>query len=416
MSGTATTCLTDWEYRLDEWLAPFVEQFRHKAQRRWAPVYLRGLLGPGARKSMEPIALRVAPSDVQQIHNFVSTSRWDPEPLQDVLVQQANAIAGGDEAHLIIDDTALVKKGKHSVGVAQQYCGVLGKNANCQSLVSLTLARREVPVAIGLRLFLPNSWTNDRKRCQRAGVPETEGYREKWRIALDELDRVIAAGVQFGDVLSDCGYGKCSEFRSGLTDRGLRWAVGILSTQNVYPANVRLITPRTKRTGRPAKHPIPSKKSVSAEQVIESLGPRAFRRVTWRRGTKGKLGAEFAIVRVCVADGPRVSERKRLPGQLAWLVCERRDKERKYYLCNFPENTSKRRVVAAIKARWSCEQAHQQLKQELGLDHFEGRSWNGLHHHALLTMMAFGFLQKLRCEEKKRPSTRAATYSFAAAS
>jgi len=390
-----------WETELAEWLEPFLGRFRHKAQRQWAPVYLCGLLGPSRRKNMERVAASVAPEDVQQLHHFVSTSPWETAPLQDELAKQANEFVGGPDAHLIVDDTSIVKKGKHSVGVAHQYCGELGKSSNCQSLVSLTLAHEEVPVPIGLQLYLPKSWATDIERRQQAGVPEGIVYKSKWQIALDEIDRVTASGVKFGDVLADAGYGGGSEFRHGLTKRGLKWAVGIQSNQGVYPADVELET-KKKSGGRPRTHPIPSAKSVFAEAYIASLGPEAFRKISWRRGTKGVLKAEFAITRVKVADGDRVSERKRLPGQTAWLICERRTPEDlRYYLCNYPENTSERQLVAAIKARWSCEQGHQQLKQELGLDHFEGRSWNGLHHHALLTMIAFAFLQKLRWKQKK---------------
>jgi SRSO17 transposase len=401
MTSPQTNGSTDWEAELSQWLEPFLARFGHKAQRRWAPIYLQGLLGPSRRKNMERVATSVAPDDVQQLHHFISTSQWNPAPLQEELAQQADAIVGGDDAHLIIDDTSVVKKGKHSVGVAHQYCGELGKSANCQSLVSLTLAREEVPVPIGLQLYLTKSWADDRARCQKAGVPEEVVYKTKWQIALEEIDRVIAAGIRFGDVLADVGYGGGSEFRHGLTKRGLKWAVGITPNQGVYPADVVLKKDKTVR-GRPRKHPVPSVESISAEDYIASLGKRAFRKISWRRGTKGVLKADFAISRVRVADGGRAAHRKRLPGEIAWLICERRTPEDlRYYLCNYPPSASKRQLVAAIKARWSCEQAHQQLKQELGLDHFEGRSWNGLHHHALLTMIAFAFLQKLRWKQKK---------------
>lgn len=173
-----------WEGAFERWLEPFLAALGHKAQRRWAPVYLRGLLGPGERKSVEPMASRVAPGDVQQLHHFVSTSVWDPAPLEAVLVEKAQALVGGRRAVLIIDDTALVKQGKHSAGVARQYCGELGKKANCQSLVSLTLARGEVPVPIALKLFLPENWAEDRERRKRAGVPEDVVFRTKGQIAL----------------------------------------------------------------------------------------------------------------------------------------------------------------------------------------------------------------------------------------
>ena len=229
-------------------------------------------------------------------------------------------------------------------------------------------------------------------------------FREKWRIALDELDRLREFGLTFGDVLADAGYGMCAEFRQGLMDRGLRFAVGISSTQKVYPLNVSLRPPKKpgKRGGRPAKHPVPSTSSVSAKDFVASLGPNAFRPVTWRNGIKGPLTVEVVALRVRAADGPEISRGVHLPGQALWLVCERREGgELRYYFSNLPKSTSIRRLVAILKARWACEQAHQQMKEELGLDHFEGRSWNGLHHHLLLTMMAFTFLQELRCKEKK---------------
>ena len=231
-------CGATWEGVFERWVEPFLSALGHKAQRRWAPVYLRSLLGPGERKSVEPMASRVAPGDVQQLHHFVSTSVWDTGPLETVLVQKAQEMVGGPRAVLIIDDTALVKQGKHSAGVARQFCGELGKKANCQVLVSLTLARGEVPVPIGMKLFLPESWAENPERRRRAGVPEDVVFRTKGQIALEELDRVRIQGAEFGCVLADAGYGNGGEFRRGLSERGLRWTVGILPTLKVYPADV----------------------------------------------------------------------------------------------------------------------------------------------------------------------------------
>jgi SRSO17 transposase len=405
----AESAAADWEERLAEWLEPYLRRFGHKAQRHWAPRYVQGLLGPGDRKSVQPMAARVATEDFWQLHHFVSTSRWDTGPLETQLARDANALVGGPDAHLIVDDTGLLKKGEHSVGVAHQYCGQVGKNTNCQVLVSVTLARDEVPVPVGLRLFLPESWANDAKRCQRAGVPDGIGHRPKWQIALEEIDRLVAAGVTFGDVLADAGFGNIRAFRNGLTERGFTWAVGVLSTTAIYRVGVQIRFPRPKPTGRPRIHPRPSGKQVQAKKAIAALGPRAFRTITWRTGTRGELSARFAAVRVRFADGPEYRPHEHVPSEEGWLVCERRPNEDKFYLTNHGPNATLERLAASIKARWSCEQAHQQLKEELGLDHFEGRSWNGIHHHALLTMMAFLFLQTLRCEEKKRPAPGAIT-------
>jgi SRSO17 transposase len=391
-----------WGAELERWVAPFLARRRRKAQRHWAPFYLKGLILPGERKSIEPMAARVAPADTQQLHHFVSASPWPTAPLEEELVKSADRLVGGQDAVLVVDDTALVKQGRHSVGVKRQYCGQLGKRANCQALVSLTLARAEVPVCVGLRLFLPEDWCTDAGRCTAAGVPEAIGHRPKWQMALDEIDRVLASGARFGCVLADAEYGKAALFRAGLGERQLAFAVGILPTQKVYPADVKLAVPERKATGRPRKHPIPSAASVSATELIEAQ-PETFRSITWRTGTKGPLKAAFAARRVRVADGPVATGGQHLPGEEVWLIGEHRATgERKYYLSNLPPDASLETLAALIKARWTCEQMHQQMKDELGLDHFEGRSWRGLHHHALLCQLAFAFLQHLRLGGKKR--------------
>jgi SRSO17 transposase len=389
---------------------------RHRKRRLWAPVYLQGLIGPGERKSLQPIAARVAPADYDQLHHFVAVGPWDEAPLDAELLAQANRLVGGPEAILVIDDTALLKKGTHSVGVASQYAGVVGKNANCQSLVSLTLAKGEVPVPLVLRLFLPETWIQDPERLQHAGVPEAFWtQRSKPEIALDELERVMQAGVSFGAVVMDAGYGMSAPFRQGLSALGLLWAAGIARIQKVYPADVPMIAAPPTR-GRPRKTPIPDEEAVAAEAM---LAKSSWQRITWRRGTKGPLRAKFADMRVRVADGPKVRLQGRtgqhLPGDEVWLVGEHRSSgERKYYLSNLPPDTPLKQLASLIKARWVCEQAHQQLKEELGLDHFEGRSWRGLHRHALLTLIAYLFLQHLRLHaatggKKKSQRTTAAS-------
>jgi SRSO17 transposase len=262
-----------WEDELERWLEPFLERLRRQAQRHWAPVYLKGLILPGERKSIEPMAARVAPGDTQQLHHFVSTSPWATAPVEDELVEAADRLVGGPDAVLVIDDTALVKQGRHSAGVKRQYCGQLGKRANCQSLVSLTLAQAKVPICIGLRLFLPEDWCNDAARRTAVGVPEAIDHRPKWRIALDEIDRVLASGARFGCLLADAA-GACpparkrdrgskvAEFRAGLGERQLSYAVGILPRQKVYPAEVTLAHPERKASGRPRQHPVPSVASM----------------------------------------------------------------------------------------------------------------------------------------------------------
>lgn len=387
-----------WRAELDAWLKPFVAALGDRRRGRMCPLYVAGLIGPGDRKSIQPMAAREAGAGYDQLHHFIGAGTWDSAPLETMLLKEADQLVGGAEAFLIIDDTALPKKGAHSVGVAQQYAGVLGKNANCQALVSTTLSKGEVPVMVGLRLFLPESWTSDPVRMTRARVPaEHQAPKTKPQIALEEIDRVRAAGVRFGCVLADAGYGMSAAFRQGLSERGLVWAVGIGSRQKVYPAEVTMVFPVAGR-GRPRKRHVPDLKSAAAEKMLEVA---AWRTVSWRRGTKGMLKARFAAVRVRVADGERqrigAMGGQALPGEEAWLIGERRSTgERKYYLSNLPAESTLKTLAGAVKARWACEQAHQQLKEELGLDHFEGRSWIGLHRHALMTMIAYAFLQSRR--------------------
>jgi SRSO17 transposase len=396
--------LSGWEVDLTQWLKPFLDRLGHKARRRMCPLYVTGLIGPGDRKSVQPMAERLAPGDYDQLHHFVAAGLWDAAPLEKELLVQADKLVGGSDAVLVIDDTAVPKKGKHSVGVASQYASALGKNANCQTLVSLTLARDEVPVMVALRLFLPESWTGDLARLKRVGVPlEYQTIRTKPEIALAEIDRVTAAGVRFGCVLADAGYGLSAPFRQGLTARNLAWAVGIPRHLKVYPVDVRLIWPVTRR-GRPRRRHVPDILSMPAEDMLAGA---KWQMVSWRTGTKGKLKARFAAVRVRTADGPpqriRDKGQQHLPGDEAWLIGEQRSSgEKKYYLANLPAATDLRTLAATIKARWICEQAHQQLKEELGLDHFEGRSWQGLHRHALMTMLAFAFLQFRRLKRARR--------------
>jgi SRSO17 transposase len=393
-----------WGAELDRWLAPFLLEFSHEAQQKWAPTYLRGLLGPGDRKSIEPMVARVCPGETQQLHHFVSTSTWDIAGHERVLLEKAAQLVSGSDAHLIIDDTGIPKKGKHSAGVAHQYCGQLGKNANCQVLVSVTLARHEVPVPVALRLYLPKDWSNDSQRRKEAKVPVDVLFRPKWQMALEEIDRIMRSNIFFGDVLADAGYGVCAEFRHELSRRNLKWAVGVQPDTLVFSASVQVAFPQ--KVYSKGRKPIIGTANEEPTKVVElfaACSERDFVDVTWRDGTKGPLTMAFAAIRVRPADGPRVMSHRHGPGDETWLLCEKRaNGERKYHLSNYGADTDLQTLVSTIKARWACEQAHQQLKEELGLDHFEGRSWHGIHHHALLTMIAFAFLQHLRVRTNSR--------------
>ena len=402
----------DWRGDLEDWLTPFLAAVRHKSRMRVCPAYLAGLIGPGDRKSVQPMAARGGEFGYDQLHHFVAGGVWDSAPLEAVLLNEADRLVGDEAGYLVIDDTALPKKGRHSVGVAPQYASSLGKTSNCQSLVSVTLASREVPVMVGLRLFLPESWTDDTERMTQARVPlERRQVVTKPEIAVEEIDRVIACGARFGCVLADAGYGSSSAFRQALSERGLLWAVGLSRRQNVYPADVGLIFPIAK-TGRRRQYHMPDRPPVSTEAMLS--GER-WRKINWRRGTKGRLTCLFAARRVRIAEGHKHrmldSRSQCMPGDEVWLVGERRSTgEQKYYVSNLPADATLKKLAAAIKARWICEQAHQQLKEELGLDHFEGRSWIGLHRHALMTMIAYAFLQSRRLQAVgRKKKSRGAT-------
>ena len=315
----------DWKEELGRWLKPFLDRLGHKARRQMCPLYVSGLIGPGDRKSIQPMAERLALGEYDQLHHFIAAGVWDAAPVETELLVQADRLVGGSDAVLVIDDTAIAKKGAHSVGVAPQYASALGKTANCQTLVSLTLARGEVPVMLALRLFLPESWTSKRARLERAGVPsEYRTARTKPEMALAEIDRVIAAGVRFGCVLADAGYGMSAPFRQGLTARELAWAVGIPRHLKVYPADVQMVWPVAGR-GRPRKRHVPDILSIAAEDM---LAEATWQNISWRTGTKGKLKARFAAVRVRIADGPpqriRDKGQQHLPGKEAWLIGEHR--------------------------------------------------------------------------------------------
>ena len=310
-----------WLSELKAWSEPFLEALEHPARRHWAPYYLRGLLLPGERKSVQPMSMRLGLAAHDQLHNFVASPSWDGAPLEAALAAKADALVGGADAVLVVEDTALPKKGSASVGVAHQYAGALGKNANCQTLVSLTLARQEVPVPVALRLFLPREWVADPARLERAGVPQAHrAPRAKGEVALAEIDRVVGLGLRFGCVLADAGYGNSALFRQALSARGLHWAVGVPKAQAAYGTEVALLWPKAAR-GRPRLKPVPSERPVPAEALLAGV---EWRPIAWRRGTKAPLAAEFAALRVRVADGEAVRGGIHLPGEEVWLVGERR--------------------------------------------------------------------------------------------
>ncbi len=285
-----------WEDELGRWLKPFLDRLGHKARRRMCPLYVSGLIGPGDRKSVQPMAARLSPGDYDQLHHFIADGVWDAAPLESELLIQADRLVGGKDAVLVIDDTAMPKKGDRSVGVAAQYASSLGKTANCQTLVSLTLARGEVPVMVALRLFLPESWTSDAARLKRAGVPvEHRAARTKPEMALAEIDRVIAAGVRFGCVLADAGYGLSAPFRQGAHEP--RPGLGRRDPPSPEGLSGRGKTDLAGCQSGPSPQAAHSGYPVSAGRRHAGRCAK-WQNVSWRNGTKGKLEARFAAVRV----------------------------------------------------------------------------------------------------------------------
>lgn len=362
--------------------------------------YCTGLILPGARKSVEPMAARVDPRHAsarhQSLHHFVAKADWsDSEMLKRVsqyVVPKMDFSAGG---YWIIDDTGFPKKGEHSVGVARQYCGVLGKQGNCQVAVSISLANEEASLPAAYRLYLPKDWANDRKRRATAGVPAGIKFATKTEIALEQLEQLLAEGMPKYCVLADAGYGVDGRFRNRLDELGLPYVVGITSAVVVWPPGVAPLPPkRYSGQGRPPVMPrrTRARQPQSVKALAEGLPASAFQTISWREGTNAPLSGRFAAVRVRHAGGN--AGRARLQPE-QWLLIEwplGDNEPLKYFLSNLPAETAINDLVAKAHMRWRVERDYQDLKQELGLGHYEGRGWRGFHHHASLSIAAYGFL------------------------
>jgi SRSO17 transposase len=392
------TSRTRLESYLDEMLAPL----GRKDRRRWGQVYVRGLLLEGERKSVGAMVPRLPEGEEQALQQFVSQSPWPWEPVWEKLAASARQQRG--EAFWIIDDTSFPKKGEHSVGVQRQYCGALGKLANCQVAVSLHQAGPTGSQPLAWRLYLPESWTEDRKRRQPVGIPQDVVFHKKWELALQLIDQVRAWGVPDRIVLADADYGDRGEFRTGLEQRGLRYTVGITSQLVVWAQPPRPCVPRRRGPGPAPKRPRYEKEAPQSVKALAQQHEARFRRVTWREGTKGALRSRFWARRVQTAHHWQWGQE---PGSAVWLLVEwpaGEPEPTKYFLCDLPGRLSVRRLVRVARSRHGIEQDDQQRKEELGLDHFEGRSWNGWHHHVTLVMLAYGFLQRER--RRRRDKSR----------
>ena len=357
----------------------------HPARKRPLQDYCIGLMGPSERKSVEPIAAVTAPDRTSAQHqallHFVGESEWSDE---EVLAKVRQIVLPPLEAHgsieaWIIDDTSFPKQGKHSVGVAPQYCGQLGREANCQVAVTLSVANHHASLPVAYRLYLPRAWTSDRKRRRKAGVPPAVGFMTKPQIALEQIKAALATGIARGVVLMDADYGRDGHLRRELRMLGLTYVAAIQSTPMVWSPGA---GPKPGRRLPKAREE--DADLVSVKEVALALDKSAWKIIRWREGTAEWLSSRFARVRVRLA---REAEE--------WLLIEwpqDANAPAKYWLSNLPADIAFDKLVDIAKLRWRIERDYQELKQELGLGHYEGRGWRGFHHHATLCIAAYGFL------------------------
>jgi SRSO17 transposase len=408
------------EARFSAYIDGLVSVIGHADRAKPLRDYCRGLMLPCERKSVEPMAAVTAPGRTaaqhQSLLHFVGEGRWSDER---VLAKVREMVLPAIERHgpieaWIIDDTGFPKKGTHSVGVARQYCGQLGKQDNCQVAVSLSLANAHASLPVAYRLYLPESWASDTARRKKAGVPEEIGFQTKPEIALDQIRAACTVGLPRGVVLMDAGYGTHIDLREAVTALGLPYIAGILSNTTVWAPGTGPLPPKpyvpgrgrpTKQLRRDAEHQ-PGK----VKDLAFSLPAKLWRTITWREGTNVPLKSRFARLRIRIAH--RDFNRSE-PWPEEWLLIEwpKGEKEpTKYWLSTLPENIGFARLIDLAKLRWRIERDYQELKQEVGLGHFEGRGWRGFHHHATLCIAAYGFLISER--ETIPPSAPCSTVLF----
>lgn len=385
--------------------------------------YCAGLLLPGERKSIEPMAARLAPDNVrrmhQSLHHLVADAPWSDEEMLSRVRQQVLPVLqkDGAVAAWIVDDTGFPKQGKHSVGVARQYCGQIGKHDNCQAAVSLSVSTWNGSLPIAWRLYLPEAWCQDSERRRKTGIPEEIEFQTKLTIAIEQLRQAVKQKVPVGVVLADAAYGNSTQFRAGVSELGLQYAVGIESSTTVWEPGQQPLPAPPRKPGRGA----PPKRlqrnadhqPVSAKQLALSLPPSAWKDIGWREGSKGTLRSRFAAVRVRIAHR---DYKRTEPHPEEWLLIEWPKKEpepTKYWLSTLSAGTFLKSLVKLAKHRWIIERDYEELKQELGLGHYEGRGWRGFHHHATLCIAAYGFLVSER--SRFSPSARAGHVGLRAA-
>ncbi len=398
----------DIKSSFDRYLNVLSDALSHKDRHRPLKDYIAGLCLSGTRKSIEPMAARIDPYHVQakhqSMHHFVARSPWDDEIVlrlaREVVVEQMSQ--HGEIAAWIVDDTGIPKKGRHSVGVARQYCGVLGKTENCQVAVSISVANEVLSIPVAYRLYLPESWANDNERRSHVGVPETVSFQKKWQIALDQIGWLSNEDVPKTPVIADAGYGNITTFRETLTGREIPYVVGIHNDTTVWPPNMDPLEP-LEYSGRgrsPARlrrdkdhHP------VDVMTLAKSLPGISWLHFTWREGTNGDMQSRFAVVRVRPAHNDVNQHTLRSE---EWLLIEWPKTESaptKFWLSTLSETIPIEHLVKLAKMRWRIERDYQELKSEFGLGHYEGRGWRGFHHHGTLCITAYAFMVAERARQ-----------------
>ena len=389
------------ESRFASYVEGLVSVIGHADRAKPMNDYCQGLLLPCERKSVEPMAAMTAPSRVaaqhQSLLHFVGEAPWSDEQ---VLAKVREQVLPAIERHepiqaWIIDDTGFAKQGRHSVGVAHQYCGELGQAGNCQVAVTLSIANHQASLPVGYRLYLPKEWAEDRARRKKAGVPEHVEFKTKLAIALDLIRAADAAGIPHGVALMDGAYGCDTSLRVGIAALGMSYAASVPAAMTVWPPGCEPLPPkpyvghgrRPTRLRRDSTH-----NPLSLKLLAQSLPKKSWRTIRWREGSNDWLCSRFARVRVRPAHD---DERRQVPHPIEWLLIEwpkGESQPTRYWFSNLPEDIAFNRLVDLAKLRWRIERDYQELKQEVGLGHYEGRRWRGFHHHATLCIAAYGFL------------------------
>jgi SRSO17 transposase len=401
------------EARFDKYCSGIVVALAHADRSQPARWYLKGLMLPGDRKSVEPMAARVQPGNVrsahQSMHHLVADAAWSDEALLGAVAERVlpKLTAVDEPIRWIVDDTGFPKKGKHSVGVARQYCGQTGKQDNCRVAVSLSIANAHGSLPVSYRLYLPREWADDPERRRKTGVPDEVEFETKPALAMRQIEAALAAGYPRGVVLADAAYGDETAWRERLAKLELTYAVGVRPGTTVWWGAYQPLTESSASSRQPSRARTRLQRDaahqpIAVGELARQLPRQSWRTVTWRQGTAAPLRSRFARVRVQAAH-------RNLPRAEEWLIIEwaaGASEPAHYWFSNLPRSMPWQAMVDAVMGRWQIERDYEELKQELGLGHYEGRNWRGFHHHASLCIAAYGFLMLERLSGSKKNSAR----------